>query len=705
MFALTGIAAYTAAYDVVAALRRAGGRWRVRANPALAGAAALVMAVVLGNLDTPRVFLNGLARTGGYTQPQGMAQYLINQHVEQFGVQPDEMALNDIFARVREPSILDSARYELDNTVRLLTGIANGVGVLANGGQLSIGSERWFWGPSRILAETPGVEGGAITEMPNFTFVYGDLHAHMIAMPMQFLVIGLLFNELILAGRRYIRRRDDADDAEALDDADAPPERPLWLSAIAVGFAGVTVGMLRATNTWDWITYLLLGTVVMGLAWWLAQGRRIAANDAAGRRGARFTRGAMLALAGTVGGFLVSSFVGVLPYTTYYTAIYNSVRLWTDGKSPLWAYFSIHGLFLFFVFTLLVWETARWLRAERVAALRGRGVLLVLGIVGVLGVLIASVALAAVEWQVTLIALPIMVWAAILLLRPGQSRAMQFTLLLVGLAIGLTLGVEYVVLDGDIGRQNTVFKFYIQAWLILSVVGGAVFAWVVASLPSWSGRLNGVWTAVCALLVFIAALFPIMATQGKAVLRFDRNLPLTLDGALYMTTARHYEGERAIIDANPELAFFPLDEDHRLIRWMQQNLTGHPIIMEGLGSDTQYRWNGRIAIYTGNPAVIGWNFHQRQQRTLEPMGRLVESRNANVNAFYQMPSIGMAWEMIEWYNVEYVVVGRMEHAYYSAEGLAKFDEMVRLGLLETVYEDGKTRLYRVNQGARLEEFG
>ena len=40
---------------------------------------------------------------------------------------------------------------------------------------------------------------------------------------------------------------------------------------------------------------------------------------------------------------------------------------------------------------------------------------------------------------------------------------------MVGFALAMTMGVEVVVLSGDIGRQNTVFKFYIQVWLILSV--------------------------------------------------------------------------------------------------------------------------------------------------------------------------------------------------------------------------------------------
>jgi uncharacterized membrane protein len=53
-----------------------------------------------------------------------------------------------------------------------------------------------FWGPTRVIttdSTTP------ITEFPYFTFLYGDLHAHMIAMPLGLLAVALALN---LVGNR-----------------------------------------------------------------------------------------------------------------------------------------------------------------------------------------------------------------------------------------------------------------------------------------------------------------------------------------------------------------------------------------------------------------------------------------------------------------------------------------------------------------------
>jgi uncharacterized membrane protein len=173
----------------------------------------------------------------------------------------------------------------------------------------------------------------------------------------------------------------------------------------------------------------------------------------------------------------------------------------------------------------------------------------------------------------------------------------------------------------------------------------------------------------------------------------------------FMEQANRFEGDSDVLAIHPERAPFSLADDYAMIRWLQQNVEGTPTIIEGLGDDTQYRWNGRISIYTGLPTVQGWNFHQRQQRVLDPMPRMVESRNANVNWFYETTDIGLAWQMLQHYGVEYIIVGNYERAYVNDAGLAKFPQMVTLGLIEPVFTSGDSTIYRVNQDAVLQEVG
>lgn len=685
LFATTGVGAFSVAFSAAFALReriaghadqeRASKRVRRLANPWTAGLMALVMAVVLGNLDTPRVALTAVARMGGYEQPRGIENFLIQEYIEQRGQEPVGQDLESLYQRAQRPSIADYLRYEVDSASELVRSLADGFGKLLSGQPLYVSPDRWFWGPSRVLAETPGVEGQAITEMPAFTFIYADLHAHMISMPLQLFVAAFLLNELLLAGRDDRRR---------------------LARVLALALGAAVVGMLRATNTWDWITYLLLGTAGLAFAWVVGQRYRVEKI---------FTRRAAIDFVLRVGGFVMFTFVAALPYTTWFRTTYSSIRPWTDGRTPLWAYFDIHGLFLFVIVAFLLWDTGRWFRSTRVGALRGKGGALLIGLLIVLVLLAASFVLATMNYQVTLVVVPLLIWIVALFFRSGQTRPMQFLLALAGTALALTLGVEYVVLEGDIGRQNTVFKFYMQVWLMFSIVGGVGFAVLLRSAAEWRTWLRMVYLLPLGLLIATAAMFPLMAVRGKAEFRQSHDVPLTIDGMEFMRYASHYEADENLLMNHPELAPFPLSEDYAMIRWLQDNVQGTPVIMEGLSSDTQYRWNGRISIYTGLPAVIGWNFHQRQQRGLEPWSRVVEMRNANVNAFYETANIGIAWRMLEFYDVEYLVVGRLERAYYNPEGLAKFETMADAGLLEVVFREGESTIYRVNRGAALVEQG
>lgn len=674
LFAVTSIGAFSVAFNTVHLWNErrhtkpdatpAGHLLNKVANPWVAGVAALMLACVLGNLDTIRVFGTGVANLGGYRTSLGLQEYLTNQYLEENGVMPEGVALQEIIERANANLITDRLRYEIDHSLSLVGAWLRGFGQMIGGAPLPIGTERWYWGPSRVLAETPGVEGNAITEMPYFTFLYGDLHAHMIDMPVMFFIMAFLLNEFALVGQ---------------------DQRRALLRFLALAIGALFVAVTRMTNTWDWVTFLLLSVLGLLYMWWLCW-RRI-------------SRWSLASLGGRVGGFLALHFAFMFPFLAWFATTSESLTLWEGGKTPLWAYFDIHGLFLALIVSLLIWDTARWFRSVRVRSLRGTWPLLLAGLGALAIVLLGSLIAAMRSYQVALIVIPLAVWIGALFFRAGQSRPMQYLLVLAGLGLSLTMGVEIVVLGADIGRQNTVFKFYIQTWLLFSVVAGVAFAVMIYHSVLWSARLRGIWLGVTGLLIAIAALYPVMATRGRAADRMGSETPLTLDGMEYMKYSR--QGENNV--------WIPLVEDYNLIRWMQENIEGSPVIIEAQSAH-EYLWSSRIAIYTGLPSVVGWNHHQTQQRTFDPLPRLVRQRGSNVNAFYVSPDAETALAMIKWYGIRYIVVGGLERAYYPPQGLAKFDRMVLDGQLEIVYQEGETTLYKVNENlhegltvARLEE--
>ena len=109
----------------------------------------------------------------------------------------------------------------------------------------------------------------------------------------------------------------------------------------------------------------------------------------------------------------------------------------------------------------------------------------------------------------------------------------RVVLALMAAALGLTLLVEIIVLDGDVGRMNTVFKFYLQVWLLFSVACGPAAVWAWASIRR-TKRLRTVWQAALGVLLFAALLYPLLATAAKWGIRMNPDAPNTLDGAAFM---------------------------------------------------------------------------------------------------------------------------------------------------------------------------
>ncbi len=742
LFSATGLAAFSVAFNVVAGWQERRVRehegekvaYSVRpGNPWVAGFAALLLCVVLGNLDIPRVVLEeGVARLGGYTRPTGLREYLVDQYVAENGTLPDGPALQAIAERVEANYITDNIAYEVSHFADRTASFFRGLGAVLQGNTLPLGSNRWYWGPTRVLSETPGVEGGAITEIPYFTFLYGDLHAHMINLP--FLLFALLF-----VGYEVVHAQRDRRNAASI--------------ALALFLGALTIGMMRAVNTWDWPSFLLLGIVGLGYAWWRRWmndfegvgellGRGAIAVGLVGitagvgifisstfsgpldmrqivRLGSylfllifgsaaalytiwqfmpaltrTFHRNAILHALLYVGGFIALAQWTVAPYTSWYASVYNSVNLWEGGKTPLWAYFDLHGLFLFLIVSLMIWETGRWLRSTQVRVLRGQGLWVIAGLASVALVLLISLVLAMMGYQVALVVLPLLVWIAALFFRPGQSPQMQFALVLAGFGLALTLGVEVIVIAGDINRQNTVFKFYMQVWMVFSVAAGIAFALLAQAADRWQNGLRALWFAPLLFLVAIAAMYPLLATRARAVDRMVPDLPLTLDGLDYLEHTEH-----TLIDY---VLPIDLESDYQMIRWLQENVQGTPVILEGRSAASEYRYNLRISINTGLPTVLGWRWHQTQQRTLSPLPSVVNQREANVHYLYNTQDIPRTLEMLRYYEVRYVIVGEMERAIYPASGLAKFDQMVQMGIMAEAFQYGSAIVYEVDSAALLD---
>ena len=91
--------------------------------------------------------------------------------------------------------------------------------------------------------------------------------------------------------------------------------------------------------------------------------------------------------------------------------------------------------------------------------------------------------------------------------------------------------------------------------------------------------------------------------------------------------------------------------------------------------------------------MVGWNWHQRQQRAVTP-SEWVSERVMSIADFYNTTQLQEAQAFIERYDVKYIIVGQLERAYYEEAGLGKFADGEGVFWKE-VYRDGETVIYEV----------
>jgi uncharacterized membrane protein len=368
------------------------------------------------------------------------------------------------------------------------------------------------------------------------------------------------------------------------------------------------------------------------------------------------------------------------PYRAFYSQGYRSVEAWTASHTPIWSYLTHWGVFLFIITFWLVWETRQWLASTPASSLNKLRPYQLWIEAAVAVVLAVPLYLAYRGVEIGWVAWPLAVWAGVLLLRPGMPDEKRFALFLTGTALVITIVVEIFVVRGDIGRMNTIFKFYLQGWALLSVSAAAALVWLLPELRQWLSGWRNLFQAGTALLLVGAALYTISATSDKIRDRMAPNVPLTLDSSTYMQYAQY-----ADFDVSMDLA-----HDYKAIRWMQDHVQGSPVIVEA--NCPEYRWCTRFTIYTGLPGVVGWNWHQRQQRTLNP--QLVEDRVSDIGSFYTTTDVQQAEDFLKHYNVRYIIVGQLERAEYQGAGLLKFVQFDGKSW-DAVYREGETVIYQV----------
>ena len=646
--------------------------------------------------------------SGGYLNYYYWGQFLVSTLIHLTGIAPEiavNLAIPTFFAMTVALSY--GVAYNLAAAARVralspaVAGIAGAAFVTVIGnldGAIQLAQSAWrvaieglpaasfdFWRSSRMMPPDP--PGFEITEFPFFTFLFADPHAHLWALPFTVLCVGLSASALLGLART------------ARDDQRSSGLWGVWGVGhlLTLALLGIAVGALRALNTWDYPTYLLFAFACVGIGEYLSQGG--------------LSGGAIFRTAAKSAFVLIIGYVAFLPYHSAGEVFFLGVES-TTNRTTLWQMLGIFGLFVFVIGSYCLWILRRPLGGVRSAyrqlsgsitdvlsgvaaprlapGLRGPAspalVALVVSAAFLVGMILTAL-FSGSDWGAVtlagaLLGLILIIGVRSLAKSDEGTPAAALVVLAAATALCIVIGIDFVRVEGDIDRLNSVFKFYLQAWALFAIAS-AYIVWRMASAivrdRAMPGKLRWAWTGCLIALILCALVFTALGSRARIGDRFDNSaVPLTLDGLAYAESAA-YRDEKGEID---------LSADLEGIQWLRQNAQGSPVILEGL--TPSYRWGGRVSVHTGLPSVIGWDWHQQQQRW--GYRNMVSDRISDVNTIYNTTDADEALNLLRRYDVAYIYVGRVERLYYDEAGLAKFEDGLG-GRLRPVFETDAVSIY------------
>ena len=492
-----------------------------------------------------------------------------------------------------------------------------------------------WWRSSRVIPDT-------INEFPYFSFLLGDLHAHFMTIPLTLLLLALLAQWVANAKESF-----------------TIIDITLLFSLTALCLGGIAV-----SNGWDYPGLLILSCFTLLTAMFLF---RIESRSS-------WKKTLGLLFASWIAMLLLSR-VFFLPFYQHFipqAGLGNLRFVSSTQRTESRYFFIIYGLFLWGLLPFFFDSASRAFPFRRASQER----LLLWGNCALLGLAFCYLYPSEIVWLLNAVLLLLCLTAWFRVSKTSSEEA--FSSLLLFLAFGVVAGCELVYIKDFYGhpleRQNTIFKFYYQAWLLLSVGMPAALSFTLSKREQapWRRTLRWIWLSGLIVLCGCCSLYPLLATWQKSnYFRGRRQGGLLyipgLNGTNYIAYREPYEYEA--------------------LNWIRQSVDSQAVILEATGKP--YSFFGRVSSNTGRSTVLGWGNHEALWR--DQTWASIMERTEDIRRMYETPDKIRISELFQKYQINYVYVGTLEKAEYQAEGLEAFQKF-----FPKVYENAAVTVYAVS---------
>jgi YYY domain-containing protein len=512
----------------------------------------------------------------------------------------------------------------------------------------------WWWRASRVIQdyELNGTFREVIDEFPFFSYLLGDLHPHVLAMPFNLLAIAVALNIFFGGWRGRI---------------------DLFFGELRISKAGfftiaLVLGGLAFLNTWD----ILIAGALIVFSYALTR---------VSESGWGWERVEDVLLLGFPA--VLTAFVMYLPFFIGFDSQLGGVIpnfMFPTRGAQLWVMWAILFIPLFAYLIYLwrngmpanwrtSWFTALGIVIVLLAAMFAIGLIalrfkpdMILPVIQAQGTdvstFIADSMVRRLSYIGSLVTLLALLIPALAFLFRSERNSSGFVLLMIALGALLILGPEFLYLRDNFGyRINTIFKFYYQAWIVLSL---AAAYGIILLFRSLRDVANVAFSLVFALVLLIGLTYPVLSIFNKTN-NFKPPAGFTIDD--FDRVQRENPDEAAAIN------------------WLRSAPDG--VVAEAVGG--AYSSYGRISIYTGLPTVLGWGNHEGQWRDQALQG----TRTEDIQTLYVTNDWQTSQDIIDRYKIRYVYVGNLERSTYRVNE-EKFNRFLKL-----VFQQGSASVYEV----------
>jgi YYY domain-containing protein len=562
----------------------------------------------------------------------------------------------------------------------------------------------WFADATRYIGYNPETADKTIHEFPYYSFLVADLHAHVINLAFV-LVLIILMTELIGRSRLLKAAADCRATQQQLISSDdnfwhrtelaavisrwktAAGDSLLWLVALLLA-------VFMMGNYWDFAIYFAVTAIVLLLLNFRGYGSHLKPSSFI----TVVLQGGLLLIPWLWLSHPLAALFGfaVVLVINHYLTLICGDALTLTGAQVSWLFFLSHALSL--PFNLSFEPIAKSI--ARTQATTPFWQLLVLWGPHVAAGLVLLVTLLVLHKKPRIRSFPPPAGHA--LARHGLNRFFLPVNLADSLAVGLFIWAVCLILlpelvyvvdiySGDYKRANTMFKFTYQAFVLLTLV----WAYAIVRIASLQRRSTIRLAAfVLVMLLAVPAWYPAIATR-QWLGEFTRERYQGLDGLALLAKKDSPQV--------PGQSGGELSADVAAIRWFNEHVDGHPVILETYGeSYTDYC---RISAFTGLPTVMGWETHEWLWRTSKETPSAYSAhvlpRQNDVTTLYTTEDQELRRSLAAQYQIKYIIIGDMERARFSVDrneqnSPSLLQEELLLELGPVVFSDGTLLVIQVS---------